>query len=51
MLNKASFGHSFWMLAITFLCVLSLATAQTNGWDNLSQACKEKIFPISSGGG
>jgi hypothetical protein len=30
--------------------MLAFVTAQTNGWDDLSQDCKEKIFPLSSGG-
>ena len=42
------------MFALTVLCVLSyssaLPTIETNGWDGLSQDCKDKIFPISSGG-
>lgn len=39
------------MLAITFLCVITFASAETNGWDDLSVDCREKIFPLSSGGG
>jgi hypothetical protein len=55
MFNKVNLGHSLWMLALALLCVFSYASAQvtieTNGWDGLSQDCKEKIFPLSSGGG
>ena len=54
-------GHSFKkLLQLTFLCMLSMlnidtsgffaSAAITAGYDKMSQSCKEKIFPLSSGG-
>jgi hypothetical protein len=37
-------------LAFTFSQQPSFVRAETAGWDTMSTECKERLFPISSGG-
>lgn len=38
------------MLFATVVCLVSYAQSKTEGYDNLATNCKEKTFPIVSGG-
>ena len=50
--TNAKFGlHSFMLLvALIGLSLSGIVQAETAGWNDMSDTCKEKLFPVSSGG-
>jgi len=53
MLNKLTIGYSLWVLVIATLFIIDFASAagaETAGWRDLTESCKQKMFPIRSGG-